>query len=347
MVPKRIKGVTPHYIENQELIFSKGNSLFRTQSIDAKDSTLLGIYQAGFIKNILCKFSLSKRIIRLGFQDVRLFKEGYIGIQNRAIVYLKKGEKNFETVFTGFRGSRPLRLEVYGGKVYFGEYFGNPERESVCVYSSSDLVQWEKAWEFSPGEIRHVHGIEYDKHRDGLWVLTGDSDEESGLWFTRDDFASLEKVIGDDQRARAVEILPLKDQILVPMDSPKEQNFIHSIEPISKKYDQVAKIKGSAFHISECEGVFFCSTVTEPSEVNKTESVGLYASLDGKNWKEISSLQKDVFPVKYQFITRYSELRMVRNYALDGHLVVFGQALKTISSGMLVWKIADIKAILQ
>ena len=347
--PAMYSGICPHIIEGDKLYFSKGNDLY-IESISAQaESRKVGSYKAGFFKDFISRWDLPKRILRLGFHDLHLFKGGLVGIQHKAIVYKKPGEDLFKPVFTGFRGSRPLGLLVLQEeeKIYFGEYFGNNDRQSVVIYESKDLKDWKKAWEFPAGSIRHVHGLKYDSFRKGIWVLTGDSNQESGLWFTSDEFKTLDKVAGGDQRTRAVEVTPIEKGLIVPMDSPLEQNYINLFIPETRTFHQLASIPGSAFHSTFINGVYLVSTVTEPSDVNDVDYASVYASLDGLNWKELFRFKKDWFPVKYQFLTRYSEVVFCSGENSSDSIVAYGRALKYGSNAMLWWSKKEVIDFLQ
>src|SRR5690606_32080733 len=130
----------------------------------------------------------------------------------------------------------------------------------------------------------HVHGLCWDAYRNGIWVLTGDSDTESGLYFTDDEFSSLHKVIGGSQKARAVEVIPTPEGLIIPMDSPLKQNYIHFYDLNKKEFQKLTELPGSAFHAVKSNGIYLISTVTEPSEVNIVNYASVWASLDGKAW---------------------------------------------------------------
>ena len=40
-----------------------------------------------------------------------------------------------------------------------------------------------------------MHGIFIDPYDGRIWVTTGDDDHESAIWFTDDEFKTLEKVV--------------------------------------------------------------------------------------------------------------------------------------------------------
>lgn len=337
--PQKVKGINPHYIDGQTVYFSIGNSVYSADIHNVKNKKFIGSYNAGFLKNIASGFAMLKRAARLGFHKLKPFKGGFIAIQHGCIVYKAPGENKFKNVFSGFRGSRPLDIFVTPDEetVYFGEYFSNQDREEVYIYASKDLINWKKAWVFKPGEIRHVHGIVWDGYKKGIWVLTGDSDQESGIWFTADNFATLDKVVEGSQKARAVEIIPVEEGLLIPMDSPLELNYLYHYGYNTKAFTELAALPGSAFHACHINGIFLLSTVTEPSTVNVVDYASVWASTDGKKWKEISQFKRDIVPVKYQFIFRYAEIYFASGTTGCDYIAGYGQAVKGADNSMLLW----------
>jgi len=62
---------------------------------------------------------------------------------------------------------------------------------------------WEVVWTFAG--IRHIHTVLANE--DEIWVTTGDLDEECGIWVTRDEFRTMDRIVGGEQRYRAVQLL--------------------------------------------------------------------------------------------------------------------------------------------
>src|SRR5690606_25593591 len=340
ILPEIIRSGQPHHFIGNSILVSEGNSVSLIEADSFNKIGEIGYFDAGSVKNKISRIDVFKRIGRLGFHKLRPFQEGIIGIQRGHIVFKAKDSKRFNPVFSHFRGSRPLDFLIHPEKeiIYFGEYFGNENREEVYIYSSSDLKKWEKAWVFKKGEIRHVHGIVWDEYRKGIWVYTGDLDEESGIWFTDDDFKTLKKVTGGTQKARAVEIIPTQTGLILPMDSPLEQNYIYHYNVNTQEYENLSFLPGSAFHACISNGVYLISTVTEPSEVNKVNYASVFASLDGLNWKELYRFKKDLFPVKFQFITRYAEISFPSGINNSDYIIGYAQAVKKYGGKMIYWQ---------
>ncbi|MDR5589342.1 hypothetical protein [Christiangramia sp. SM2212] len=336
------KGLHPHFIKDDNLILSKGNTVFENKI--AEDLIVaVGKYNSGIIQKFLALTEFGNRIGRLGFHSIQPFNDGLLGIQKGNIVFKKNHSRNFENVFSGFRGSRPLNVFADNKENWacFGEYFGNDKRDEVHVYDSVDGVSWNKCYTFPKEAIRHVHGIFADPYRKGYWCLTGDSDSESGLWFTSDRFKTLKKVLSGSQKARAVQIIPTKEGIIVPMDSPLERNYIHYIDLEDKIFTKLKSLPGSAFHATLSNNIYFVTTVTEPSDVNITDSAYVFASLNGVDWKCISVFKKDFIPIKYQGITRYTEVSITPGSNNSDYIFGYARSVKG-GSGLIQWKKSEI-----
>lgn len=238
---------------------------------------------------------LLERLFRLGLHhlgrrtDTELFGIG------AAHLYRFCTQNCTSAIAVKFRnGSRPLNTAIDpGGRIFFGDYFSNVARKEVHIYGSSDGEGFTVVYTFPGGKVRHVHGLIWDTFRGGFWVLTGDSNRESGLWFTDDGFRTLTEVYGGSQAARAVTIIPMEKGLIVPMDSPLEANWINFLDLDDISVTPLKQIAGSAFFSAEVSGYKFISTVVEPSDVNLTKNACLYGSLDGYKWSLVDKIHQD------------------------------------------------------
>ncbi|MBI1222778.1 MAG: hypothetical protein GC180_09270 [Bacteroidetes bacterium] len=297
-------------------------------------------------EKLLGNWAIFRRVLRLGVHSIYPFLDGFLRVENKKVIYSNSGFSE-EWTFSSFKGSRPLNLGISpDGFACFGEYFSNADRGEVRVFGTNDGVNWREVWKFKAAEIRHVHGCIYDEYRNGFWVLTGDSDDESGLYFTGDHFATLIKEGTGSQQYRAVEVIPGPGGIIVPMDSPSERNWIQHFDPTNKSLNPLCEINSSAFHAIRLGGIDFVSTVTEPSPVNDEDHACVYASMNGTDWKLIAKFKRDFFPTKYQKYFRYAEIRFIETKGNATQLIAHGRALKGLSSGMMTWNLDEIKTFL-
>lgn len=299
-------------VEGAYYYFAKGNTIYKTE-LNNKAVEKIGRFPVSFFDKLLLQNQLLQRVSRRGVHLLRRLPNGnLIGIIRQAIILKKKGTSDFESVFNITRGSRPLALEVdpQSEHIFFGEYFRNPKRETVHIYGSKNGVDWKIYYTFPAGRIRHVHRIVYDTYRQGMWVLTGDTDAESGLWFSADNFKTLELVVGGSQKARAVSIIPTAEGLIVPMDSPDQENFIHFFDWNTKKFEVLYKLPGPAFYAQYFPAIkrYFVTTVIEPSKIDISEYPTILTSQNGRDWEELTTFSKDLLSSISFHLFRYPEI---------------------------------------
>lgn len=303
---------------------------------------LKGVLSDTIFQKISSYSPLLRRGLREGIHFYERFKDNHLLFKKNAITtYDSFGA--IKAKFTGFQGFRPLNICTSPNAIFFGEYFGNPQRNSVRIWGTTDGCSWHEFFKFKPHQIRHIHGIQYDHFRKGHWVLTGDSNDESGLWFSDDHFKTLHLRATGSQACRAVSIHIAKDALIVPSDSPLEQNYIRVFNVENSTFHKVQPLPGSAFHCSNAGEILFVTTITESSEVNNTNAATIFASLDGVNWSCLLELPSDCFPISLQRYTRYAEIRILEGLWDNEFVVASGRALEAVSDGCLVWRYNDIK----
>jgi len=195
---------------------------------------------------------------------------------------------------------RPCRILRSGaaadrdGRIYFGEYFGNPEKESVHIYRytpGDDRV--EVVHTFALGEARHVHGIYRDSFVDSLVCLTGDADIECRILRTRDGFASVETIGSGDESWRAVSALFTENAIYYGTDAEYRTNSIYRYDRMTGERQELGKVSGTVFYSSQLSGAKFFATTAEnaPSQIENVAE--LWCLTDGDELSSVASFPKD------------------------------------------------------
>jgi len=193
--------------------------------------------------------------------------------------------------------------------LYFGEYICERPNSIRIFRGTNDGRNWEVCYTFPEAVIRHVHSVIADQFRQRIWVCTGDSDQESGLYYTDDGFVSLNLLSGGDQSWRMVSLIPTEDHIYWGSDAggdapPGTTNYIYRFDLNNNTRERLTEVGNPVyFSIKTPEG-FFMSTTFEPHKIGsfKKESE-LWFSLDGSKWDSICQ-----FPYKLQpnrFSTAY------------------------------------------
>jgi hypothetical protein len=208
---------------------------------------------------------------------------------------------NIEQSFSILRGSRPLFVcQSQDGTLFWGEYFKNPERDEVNIYTSEDCAKtWHVKYKFKRNSIRHVHGIFYDPYDNMLWVTTGDENRENAIWVTNNSFRTLETVTGGNQQSRAIQLIFTQDYVYYGTDTPYEINRICRIDKRTGKMETLADVDGSVYWGCKINGAMFFSTAVEPSRTNRSKYASIWGSGDGMNWKQIKAYRKDIWPMPF------------------------------------------------
>ena len=164
-------------------------------------------------------------------------------------------------------GNGPLRIcRTQHNALFFGEYFLNKHRsQPVSIYKTTDGINWTSVYQFKAGVIRHIHGIYDDPNENGLWILTGDSDAESAIWFADYDFKNISKRYSKGQLTRAVSLHVSKDYLLYPTDSPLSKNYLVKITKKNGHFLIIDNLRSSSFDIQVVNDTVMFSTVAEPS----------------------------------------------------------------------------------
>ncbi len=336
--------VRPLLLERGVLYASYGYDLM--YSVDeGRSFSRLASYNVSRLKKYVAYSRHAVRLFREGFHSMARADNGTIvAVVRGAIVLLEAGLHEFKCVQTITRGSRPLNICWVPRKgFYFGEYFSNPRRDSVRIYGSPDGWNWSVVYTFSRGSIRHVHGLYYDYYRDGVWVLTGDSDDESGLWFTGDGFNTLDVVLKGSQNARAVVVVPTESGLIVPMDSPITRNYIQRLDLNTGSFTRLAELPGSAFYASRVNELMLISTVVEPSDINTDSRVALFAGTEEGGWRCIGRYPRTSFGLLDRYLC-YPSLILAPGDASSRCVFAYAMGVKDYDGRCLRWSLNDIQS---
>lgn len=208
------------------LLYHKGCLYRQDFSNDSNPVFLCDLPLQG-IKKCLVKLRITERMLRieprvaiaLGEQEFLLSCAGKIFRINLSDGRLVEEFKLREGM------NNPLSFTKLGdGSILFGEYFSNNRHESVRIVQRRGQ-DWSCVYTFPPNTVYHIHGIVADNDR--VYVLTGDSDSESAIWYTGNHFKTLEKIVGGKQEYRACVAFPYKEGLVYATDTPLESNYLY------------------------------------------------------------------------------------------------------------------------
>lgn len=294
-----LKKYKVHWVYNDgNAIISKNTTIYK---YNFEENSFKIIKRFNYSKSIMRIFNrgVIERLLRGGIHHVLFINGIYIIFFDQKIITISnsiiRSIYNIETC------RKPLNIcyNPLNNSIYWGDYTATNKVQPINIYHSKDSGKnWDIVYTFSPGIIRHIHNIIYDYFQDHYLILTGDKDEESGIWKTKD-FKKVEPLLIGKQTFRAVSLIPLQSGLIIPTDTELERNHIQYYSYSDNKLYSVKEIPTSAIDSRRINDISFVSTMYEPSKINKIKKVKLYYSINNKKWHTFLSLNKDILPSKY------------------------------------------------
>jgi hypothetical protein len=236
---------------------------FGLSNVAANDLFVIAIYDGLYFSRLSEGYSLAKR--HMGYDQLNISSPLFQGVAVHDV------SQNF----------------------YFGEYICGEKRPIRIIRISHDLDSVETAYTFAKGEVQHVHDIVYDKYLNRLWVTTGDSDEESAIYYSDDEFQTLVKLGGGDQTWRAVSVIPLKDGLVWGSDAGKDAreediNHIYYYSYADRQKSKSITIGNPAYHsVIDVQGNIYIGVNYEPGRKQNTPEESSIWRFDGEKWLQI------------------------------------------------------------
>ncbi len=214
------------------------------------------------------------------------------------------------------------------GAVYFGEYFMNPERGAVRIWRvAPQLDAWDIAYEFSPKNVRHVHGIYRDPFdKKAFWIAVGDFKGECFILCTHDGFKTFEKFGDGGQIWRAVKLYFTKDHVCWLTDSNLELNHACRMNRKHGNLEIGMGIANSGWYGTTCrEGLHVAFTTVEKGPGITSQFSEVLVSQDAFHWESIYSFKKDWYkPVQ---VFKYGVISTPSGEMSQHELYISGEGL--------------------
>ncbi len=350
-----VKHMRPLYFHEGALYCSSFNTLFRTSDFGLTFSEIGKIALPRPLS--LLRFSaLAQRVLRASVYRLRVLPNGNIVFTFKGGVYtLRQGETQAFLSFPVSRGSRPVSLACSpDGVVAFGEYFSNPERTSVRIFGSDDFgLTWREVHKFNAGEIRHIHGVSYDRWARCFWICTGDYGNECRLIRASSDLRTFEVVRSGGQMNRFYSTLPIGAGLVVATDTPLQQNHIGLVNRADGSLQDLGKIENSNFYSCVVGDRVFVSTNAEPSPVNDVRNFHVWMGsvrAPEQPWRKIISWPVDFatrvsrFPGVPEALFQYPRFFFPEGENPGSFLVGYCLGGMKYDDCLLCYELADIEA---
>ncbi len=295
-----IKNMKVHSFSNGNLILSSANKIIKINNLENPKPEILGEIPYSKIQ----LFLKNRTINRLLRNDIKLV---YYLNDEDFLVCNRNGWFNFSdkikiSKVVGLEKTRPLArgvLTLSSGETFIGEYNQNKDREEISIFKSNDNIEFKTIYKFKKSEIRHVHGlIKDEKDSKKIWVLTGDKDDESHIYYTTNKFKSLTKFLSRGQLTRATDLVINNNDIIWGTDSPIKDNFIMKVN-INKPSEMIklTAIPGPVYYFCKNEygGIYF-GTTAEKGPSTEGRIARLFKLNENNSITELDNGKRDLIP---------------------------------------------------
>jgi hypothetical protein len=278
---RTLRGYRPLTFVAGGILLARGYDLF-VANFDCSQLSKVGMVPHTLAFGVLRQSRIIDRILRLGIRFGCRIGEGDYLLAERNRLWrldLPSGTVRLDHVIKN--GMKPLWIALINGVegfpdgACFGEYWYNESKQPVNIWVRSDKGAWRIAHTFPMGTIEHVHGIIPDKSRGIVWIVTGDSGDEVGIWAARRDFSEVLPVLVGQQDFRCCWLAFSDNQIIYATDSPLAVNSVRRIvlpegyeespDPwIGTRSEPLMEISGSSIYSCQVQNQVVFSTTVEP-----------------------------------------------------------------------------------
>lgn len=314
-----------HYFEEDLKIFSKANKIF------IENNTKKFSINMPRTKYDLFSFSrIFRRLLRTDKCNVFLINKSedrYLIIRQNAVYLFKKD--NLKFLFNLSLARNLLHVDLCrtpSGKLYFGEYGANLERNEVPIYLSDDQGEsWRKIYVFERKSTKHIHCVKYDPYSKKIWVFTGDDNGECKILVANEEFTDLEFIGDGTQNFRACNVFFLKDKVVWMMDSPEETSYCVHFNRQTKEISKHYRFEGPVWYSQEMyDDYYICGSSVEPGYSMANRKAQVLVSTDLIDWKVVLEFKKDFWHIDY---FKYGVVGFPVNKQRIDKVQMFGEAL--------------------
>jgi len=284
-------------------------------------------------------YILKSRIIRLILNKQEVLdlaigqSKDLVAIGGGYIFQSPDSGRDFKIVYQidhyGFGEGRGVMPQGYAvdkeGNFFWGEYWRNPNQSEVRVYKSKDGgITWKPSFEFSNGEIHHIHAVQYDPFFDAVWVATGDQDKSCQIMYSMDGGISFKRVGSGSQKWRACSLIFDEESVYWGMDGNSDrypEPLIWRWDRKSKETETVAVLDSYAFYSTKLlNGTLVLSTD------GTNGSASLWHCNDSTKWFQTVSWDRK----------RMNHFGNIRMASRDNDLVISNINLKCFNNDLLI-----------
>jgi len=333
-------------------LWYRNGALYLSHNIDGSDMSLLGglcksnvNYSLDSLRyRIICKSKALQRILRFQPRScIRIENGRYLFSFNRNI-YEVNYDGRIKLVHSIRKGmANPLSIctikDISGFKdcIAYGEYGWNENRDPINIVRCINGV-WDAVYTFPKNSICHIHALIPDKREACVYVLTGDKDNESGIWKATNDFRCIVPVLYGKQSYRSCAAFIDEKLMVYATDTPLEDNFLYETD-LHSNTEIIMGIPGPVINGETIGGDWWFATTVEQNPNlpkirhcisnrkapgNKDRYVHIFCRNSAAEVKDVIQMKKDLLPM---WLFQFGNVSFVKNYE-DSRVYIVPLAVK-------------------
>ena len=237
---------------------------------------------------------LSRRRIHL---VLHLGGDRVLVVLRRLLVIMDSGKRLYE--HRPALGSQPLRKGICrlgDGRVLYGEYGPNPERDPVKVMISEDRgATWRVLWRSAPGRVRHIHMVQPAHDLPGhVYVATGDYGEEPLLMLLNAGNGEQREIGGGGQEWRMLALVQDGERLIWGSDNDRGENHIYEWRAGDPNPRPLHPLPGPAY--DACRDSRGRLAVATAVEDRRKHRACILIARKGMDWETWRCFRKDPLP---------------------------------------------------
>lgn len=306
--------------EYTKIYYHKGKLIIKQEQI----TNYLSLPDS-YVCRLISKIKLLAKIFRVIPRYVIKFGESYIIAYHGQLIEFNRSGEIINVIQFKNGMNAPLNL-IYVNKcsdledcIIFGDYFSNAEKSEVNVYKYKNK-KITVIGTFPKNTVTHIHNLIINEKKDEIYILTGDSNAESGIWKYVHN-KKIEAIVVGEQIYRSCVAFIDGESLIYATDTPLESNKIISLNLDSKKVTVLADINGpcifgNTIKIKEKEYYIFVTTVEPNPNINplryiltRKKAIGVidyyshvYIGKNNLGFYDLLKIKKDCLPITlFQF----------------------------------------------
>ena len=332
-------------------IWFRNGKIWISKDIDYRDIREAGNLLEGKrtnIRNFIASHSKTiQRVLRMQPRSCVRTAEGYYCFAfNQEIIILDEQGRLLHRSTIRPEMRNPLQIQYIQGikgfddGLVYGEYGWNDEKGKVNIVRFTG-EEWKPVYTFAPNTITHIHGLIPDHERQCIYILTGDQDNESGIWKATDNFLNVEPVIIGKQKYRSCAAIIRNGRIIYATDTPIENNYLLETD-FKNEPKVICELPGTVINsYNQGDNWWLATAVEQDPNLPKllhyiSSRIGpgirdrythLFCITRDLQIKEVIKFKKDILPM---WLFQFGNVSFVNNYR-DKRVFVIPMSVKRYS----------------